>query len=295
MSKYFSAGLVLLYVIMTISCFLLVLVLSGVRISDTAGWLIMTAWVVFCFCSAYFLTGLYFFFGFRLRKPMAAEAEKLEPAFREVAERAGVKKKVKLRIDESKEWNAFAVGTRTIVVSKKMLADLTEDELKGTLAHELGHLVSFDTIVVAAYVEAGRLPGMMGYIFRMIMSAIGLSLSFGLAGILVLGVVFYLLHLLQAIIAILLFVMLFALLNRIFHFLSLLLMRLTEYRQDAFAQKLGYGKGLRDTLEKIAYKGEQYVNPYFIVFKSTHPIIYNRIRRLERMEKLERELATGAH
>ena len=295
MSKYFSAGLVLLYVIVTISCFLLVLVLSGVRISDTAGWLIMTGWVVFCFCSAYFFTGVYFFFGFRLRKPMVAEAEKLEPAFREVAERAGLKKTVKLRIDESKEWNAFAVGTRTIVVSKKMLADLTEEELKGTLAHELGHLVSLDTIVIAAYVEAGRLPRMMGYVFRMIVSAIGLSLSFGLAGILVLGVVLYFLHLLQAIIAIVLFVILFVLLNRIFHFFSLLLMRLTEYRQDAFAQKLGYGKGLRDTLEKITNKGEQYVNPYFIVFKSTHPIIYNRIRRLEKMEELGRDLATGVH
>ena len=288
MSKYFSAGLVLLYVILTILCFLLVLVLSGVRISDVAGWLIVAGWVAFCFCSAYFFTGTYLFFGFRLRKPMVAEAEKLEPAFREVAERARLRKTVKLRIEESKEWNAFAVGTRTIAVSKRMLADLTEDELKGTLAHELGHLVSFDTIVIAAYVMAGRLPRMMGYVFRVIMSAMSLSLSFGIAGLLVLGVVFYLLHLLQAVIAILLFVLLFALLNRIFRFFSLLLMRLTEYRQDAFAQQLGYGKGLRDTLEKITYKGEQYVNPYFIVFKSSHPMIYNRIRRLEKMEQLQR-------
>ncbi len=288
MSKYFSAGLVLLYVILTILCFLLVLVLSGVRISDTTGWLIVAGWVAFCFCSAYFFTGTYLFFRFRLRRPIAAEAEKLEPAFREVAERAGVRKPVRLRIEESKEWNAFAVGTRTIAVSKRMLADLTEDELKGTLAHELGHLVSFDTIVIAAYVMAGRLPRMMGYGFRVLMSAMGLSLSFGLAGLLVLGVVFYFLHLLQAVIAILLFVMLFALLNRIFRFFSLLLMRLTEYRQDAFAQQLGYGKGLRDTLEKITYKGDQYVNPYFIIFKSTHPIIYNRIRRLEKMEQLQR-------
>ncbi|HXO78152.1 MAG TPA: M48 family metalloprotease, partial [Puia sp.] len=158
----------------------------------------------------------------------------------------------------------------------------------GTWAHELGHLVSFDTIVIAAYIMAGRLPRMMGYAFRAIMSVMGWSLSFGLAGLLVLGVVFYFLHLLQAVIAIFLFVMLFALLNRIFQFFSLLLMRLTEYRQDAFAQQLGYGKGLRDTLEKITYKGEQYVNPYFIVFKSTHPIIYNRIRRLEKMEQLQR-------
>lgn len=292
MNRCFCAGLVLLYVIMTFSCFLLILVLFGLRISNITGWLLMTGWVVFCFCSACFFTDLYLFFGFRLRKPILAEAEKLEPAFREVAERAGLKKTVKLRIDESKGWLSFAVGIRTIVVSKNMLADLTADELKGILAHELGHLVSFDPIVIAACRMAGRLPQMMKFVFRTMMSAIAWSLSFGMAVLLMLGLVFYFLHLLQAFIAIALFVLLFAMLDRVFHFFSLLLMRLTEYRQDAFAQKLGYGKGLRDMLEKMANKEEQFVNPYFIVFKSTHPAIYNRITRLETMEKIE---ITGVH
>src|SRR5258707_7399150 len=114
MSKYFNAGLVFLYVVLTIFGALLVLVLSGVRLSDTAAWSIMAGWVVFCFGSAFFLTGASLFFRSRLRKPTRSEEEKLVAAFRAVRESAGHKKVVKLRVHESGKWNAFATGIRTI-------------------------------------------------------------------------------------------------------------------------------------------------------------------------------------
>src|SRR5258708_2757595 len=107
MSKYINAILVTLYVVLTIFCFLLVLVIAGVKISDRTAWLIMTGWVVLCFSSAYLFTSVSLFFGSRLRKPMQAEEEKLEMAFRSVRERAGYTRKVKLRIQESGDWNAF--------------------------------------------------------------------------------------------------------------------------------------------------------------------------------------------
>jgi Zn-dependent protease with chaperone function len=75
----------------------------------------------------------------------------------------------------------------------------------------------------------------------------------------------------------------FAVLNRIFRFLALMLSRLAEYRQDAFADSLGYGEGLRRALQKLAAAGEPAVNRYYIVFHSSHPVIYNRIRRLEKL------------
>jgi heat shock protein HtpX len=290
MSKYFNAGLVFLYVVVTIYCFLLVLVLSGIRIPDKHLELIIAGWLVFCFGSAYFLTDLYFFFRYHLRRPTRPEEEKLVAAFHAVRERAGYKKAVKLRVHESGGWNAFAIGTQTIAVSKGMLADLTDDELKGVLAHELGHLVSYDTVVVAAYVTAGYLPRVMGFVYRWI-AAIARSgfrkryhVLPGIIRLLIFGAILYFLHLQNAIIAIILFTILFAVLAPLFRFLTLLLMRVTEYRQDAFAQQLGYGKGLRDVLEKMTYKAEHDVNPYYIVFNSNHPIIYNRIRRLEELE-----------
>ena len=100
--------------------------------------------------------------------------------------------------------------------------------------------------------------------------------------LLLLGYLLDRIHLLKAVIPVILFVLLFAVLNRIFRFFALLLSRLVEYRQDAFAFRLGYGEGLRRALLKLADGGEPVVNRYFIVFHSTHPVIYHRIRRLEK-------------
>lgn len=290
MSKYFNAGLVFLYVLVTIFCFLLVLVVSGVRIPDKIIGLIVAGWLLFCFGSAYFLTDLYFFFRYHLRRPTRPEEEKLAAAFHAVRESAGYKKAVKLRVHESGGWNAFAVGTRTIAVSKGMLADLTDDELKGILAHELGHLVSYDTVMGSAYLTAAYLPWVIGFVYRWIVKVASWGFRrryrvlSGIFWLLILGAILYFLHLQKAVIAIIFFTLLFAVLTPVFRFLTLLLMRVTEYRQDAFAQRLGYGKGLRDVLEKMTHKSEHDVNPYYIVFNSTHPIIYNRIRRLDELE-----------
>jgi Zn-dependent protease with chaperone function len=303
MSKYFNAGLVLLYVVLTIFCFLLVLAIAGMKIPDVWGWSIVAGWVLLCFGSAYLFTGVTLFFGYRLRRPIRVEEEKLGAAFREVQERAGYNKEIILRIEENKEYNAFATGTRTIAVSKGLLAELTDEELKGVLAHELGHLVSYDTVMASAFVTAGYLPRIVRFAYRIgafivrsgfvknytlitnrgMGEANRFSLVSGIITILVFGVVLYLAHLLQAAVPVILFVLLFGILHFIYRVLLLLLSRLAEYRQDAFAARLGFGTGLRDTLEKLAGQTEPDVNPYYIMFKSTHPVIYNRIRRLEKM------------
>lgn len=308
MSKYINAVLVTLYVVLTIFCLLLVLVIAGVKISDRTAWLIMMGWVVLCFSSAYLFTDVLLFFGSRIRKPIRAEAEKLEMAFTSVQERAGYTKKVKLRVQESTDWNAFATGTRTIAVTKGVLAEASDDELKGLLAHELGHLMSYDTIVGSAYWIAGYLPSIVRWVYRRIaaivmsgfrqrvlvqtnqgiMKAGRFNLLSGIVWLVIVVAIFYFLHILQAIVAIVFFVVVFGILNVIFRWLTLVLARFSEYRQDAFAARLGFGKGLRDMLEKLTYQGNPPVNLYFIVFHCTHPIIYNRIRRLEKMEQLQR-------
>ncbi len=306
MSKYINALLVFLYVLLTIFCFLLVLVLAGVRIPDRAAFLIMIGWVIICFCSAYLFSGWRILFGYRLRKPLFEEERKLEAAFGEVRQRAEATRTFALRVDESEGWNAFATGTRTIAVSRSLLAGMTDEELKGVLAHELGHLSGGDTVIGSAYVTAGVLPRIANVVFRW-MKAILLS-GFGtrrrvrtnrgvmvvtqsnlLAGlfwfVVVLAVLAYF-HLMAGFVALVLFVLLFSLLHVILRPLTLLMSRLAEYRQDAYAHELGYGRGLRQALERLAGQDEQTVSFYFIVFHSRHPVIYNRIRRLEKLEGL---------
>ena len=306
MSKYVNALLVFLYVILTVFCFLLVLVIGGIRLPDRTGFLIMIGWVFFCFCSAYIFSGWSLLFPRRLRKPLLAEEQKLGAAFREVVERAGHTRPFILRVQETNEWNAFATGTRTIAVSRGLLEGISDDELKGVLAHELGHLSSGDTVIVSAYVTAAFLPRVVGFVFAWVkaillvgfVSQLRVQTNRGvvvgkrfnlLAGIfwvvIVLAVLAYF-HLMNALIGVVSFVVLFSVLNFIVRCLTLLLARLAEYRQDAYAHQLGFGKGLREALERISEQAEQTVNQYFIVFHSTHPVIYNRIRRLEKLEGL---------
>lgn len=303
MSRYLKIALVLFYVLLTIFCCLLILILSGIYISKLTGWSIVMAWTLYCFSSAWLFTGLRLYFA-QVRQPIRVEEEQLRSAFTTVTKNAGYHKPIRLRVIESDEWEAFAIGVRTIAISKAMLRDLSPNELEGVMAHELGHLVSNDTIIAAAYTQARLLTYWLYILFRWITRILNIGFRdtrtirtprgsfrisrpapFRVIIWLILAVLLlYYIHSLYGLIALAVFVITFAILNRIVRFFDLLLSRMTEYRQDAYAQRLGFGRELRDVLAKLAEKREQPVRPYFIVFSSTHPIIYNRIRRLEQQE-----------
>lgn len=304
MSRYINPVLVFLYVAATIFCFLLVLAISGIRFSDRLAWLVMTGWVLFCFGSGYFLPGLRRFFHGPLRKPVRAEEVRLKVAFEEVRERAKYARPVKLRVEDSKKWNAFASGFQTIAISRGLLASLSDEELKGVLAHELGHLESYDPVVGSAFVMAGYLPGLVRVVYRLVVGIVmsgfreshrvrtgsgtirvaRYNLFGGLFWLVICGVLLKYFGLVMAVVAIVLFVIVFAVLNWVFRLLKLLLSRLAEYRQDAFAYKLGYGAALHSVLYRMAEQEEDVnTSGYFIIFHSTHPVTFNRIRRLERL------------
>ena len=209
----------------------------------------------------------------------------------ELLRQAGTDRRVRVWIEASRDYNAYATGLHTIAITDGLLEILSPSELRGVLAHELGHLLSGDTIGAAAFSTAGLLPQGVFRIYRIgaivvrrVLIGSG-TLIGGAVVILVLGYGLYRIHLLNAVIPVILFVLFFSILNRVFYFFRLLLMRLAEYRQDAFAFRLGHGEGLVRALEKLAAADEPVVNRYYIVMHSSHPVIYNRIRRLEKMNQ----------
>ena len=311
MSRYIKIALVLFYVLLTIFCCLLLLILSGIYISKLTGWSIVVGWTLYCFSSAWLFTGLRLYFA-QVRRPIRIEEEQLRSAFSTVAKNAGYHKRICLRVIESDEWEAFATGVRTIAISKAMLRELSPNELEGVMAHELGHLVSYDTIIAAAYAQARLLTYWLIILFKWIIRVLTLgfrdtrtirttmgsfrirrpALFGGIVWLILAVLLLYHIHSLYGLIALGVSVITFTILNRIVRFFDLLLSRMTEYRQDAYAQRLGFGRELRDVLAKLAEKREQPVRPYFVVFSSTHPIIYNRIRRLEQLEDAEDQRRT---
>jgi heat shock protein HtpX len=293
MSKYFQAVLVLVYVLATIFAFEVVVAVSGWRLSVVIWWWVIVGWVGFCFGSAYVWAGVGLFLHSRYRKPLGADEARLRTAIGEMLQKAGSTRRVRIWIDQSGECNAYATGYHTIIISSRLLAALSPVELRGVLAHELGHLLSGDTIVATAFLMAGLLPKAVFGICRAVVfvlrsALMRVNITAGIVILLAVGLLLDRAHLLKPVVPVLLFVLLFALLNRVFKFFTLLLGRLAEYRQDAFAFRLGYGDGLRRVLERLAASAEAPVSSYYIVMHSTHPVICNRIRRLEKLAAVAR-------
>src|SRR5258708_36282456 len=113
MSKCFQVGLTLSYVWVTAFAFLLMLRLSGVYISGSAGWLGVVGWWLFCFSSSYFLTDIWLFFRGKYRKPILEEEEKLQRCLCEVLLKASIDKTFRLLIEEEMALGAFATGHHT--------------------------------------------------------------------------------------------------------------------------------------------------------------------------------------
>jgi heat shock protein HtpX len=299
MSKYFQIGLVLLYINLSSFTFLLLLTISGVHISDATAWSSMLGWMALCYSAAWLRTGIFLFLYFHTRRPVLEEEERLERSFGEVKDRANCYRPFRLLIEEKMNFSAYAIGHNTLVISRGMLEQATDEELKGVMAHELGHLVSKDGVVGAAFVMAGELPRMVKRFYRLVkiilFGGVGLSrlimrtisAFLGLV-ILLIGLVWLLGNerLVLPMLALVLFVLLFNVLDRLFRFFSLMISRFTEYKQDAYAWQLGYGSGLRKALQRLAESGPQITNSFFILMNGTHPMIYNRIRRLEKLERL---------
>lgn len=289
MYKFLQTGTVLVYVLLTCFCFLLALALSGVYISWVTFFATMTGWALFCFSSIYIWAPLNLFFYGHIRLPVLEEEKRLRDCLVSVLKNTGCQKKFGLRIAESDAPEAFACVGNVIAISKPLMNELTDDELKGVLAHELGHLVSRDLMVFRAFATAGLLPEVVYRLVSLISVVLRKMIFFvPLIGLLLLATFVFLLFfkplLFMPVIAAGLFLITFFVLNRLFHWLQLALSRQCEYRQDAYAHKLGHGAGLRDALKKLAKMEQQRVNIYFTLMHSTRPVIYNRIRRLEVLE-----------
>lgn len=226
-------------------------------------------------------------------KPLSeAEAPQVYRVIREIAARTHMPLP-KLYWIPTRTPNAFATGRSprhaAVAVTSGLLELMSEEELKGVLAHELSHVKNRDTLVMTL---AAAIAGAIMYLARMAQWSMwfggGRSRNEGQRGAGALQLVVLLLIAILAPLAAML--------------VQLAISRTREYGADDTGARLaGSPYGLADALEKMHRAARDYplpnANPatahLFIVnplsagaiahLFSTHPPIEERVRRLRRM------------
>jgi len=221
------------------------------------------------------------------REP-ATEEEKnyLLPLFEEVYEYAielnpKLSRNIKIYIIDAMYANAFAMGRETVAVTRGAIETFTPDELRGIIAHELGHITHGHTKALLLIVVGNFFFSVLVLVLRVILYLIQF-ISSVVAHFNVVGIV----------VAILAFITRMVTNTAIFVFIHLSQMilainsRSNEIQADTFAYEVGYGKELVSGLY-LLQKISMNVNVgFFEKMKASHPHISSRIANLERLENI---------
>jgi heat shock protein HtpX len=169
--------------------------------------------------------------------------------------------------------NAFALGRKTVAVTKGAINSLSEEELKGFIAHELGHILHGDTKALLLAVVGNGIFTILTIILQIL---VGIFTSMTRRGymVFVIRIIFqlilwYLVNLGQVILSI----------NS----------RGNEYRADRFAYEIGQGDNLKEALYLLQNISMSENRKLLEKLKSSHPHIAKRIGRLETMLDSEDE------
>ncbi|MCL2165366.1 MAG: M48 family metalloprotease [Oscillospiraceae bacterium] len=218
------------------------------------------------------------------------DKEHLTPIFEEVYEEAlartpSMSRHIKLYISEVKEVNAFALGRCTIAVTRGALASFTDEEIKGVLAHEFGHMANGDTKALLLSTVGNGVFTAIIFGIRLVMRvmellALLLSSRDRLARIMTVVLRFVAFTLLDYAIILFLFMG---------DVILALNSRFSEYLADSYAHQIGYGEQLKDALyliNKMDMGGRRKLKDWL---RASHPYTTGRIGKLEEKLGLEEE------
>lgn len=204
------------------------------------------------------------------------DKEQLLPIFEEVHQEAFKyfpygRYNVNLYIAESISVEAYAVGKRTIVVTRGAVDTFTEEELKGILAHEFGHILNGDSKVLLVHMVGNSFFLLTMFCYRKISKALKylsdylIGSIWGLFALVTKWLVDYMVFVCT------LFGDVIVAMNS----------RKNEFRADDFAYTLGYGEELKNALivlKKFSVHGKVSLPERL---KAKHPHTGARIKRLE--------------
>jgi len=210
------------------------------------------------------------------------EKEYLLPVFEEVYEMAKEKfpklsKNVKLYIEDTMIVNALAMGRNTIAVTRGAVKTLSQDELKGVIAHEFGHLVNGDTKALLLNVIGNGFFALtiiavriIILIFRWIVAQFDGS-----------GIVSLVLWFMNVMLELYIFAIMIA---------GQILLSATSREAEYYADYFAYEIGLGDELISAFYILQQISIPRNVTImerlRASHPNMGKRIERLEQLQEV---------
>lgn len=208
---------------------------------------------------------------------------RIEPLFNEVYKKArkecpNLSKDIRLFMMADNSANAFATGRNTICITRGLL-ELSDEQIKGILAHEFGHLANMDTdlillvsvgnLFVTAICVFFQLCVGFFYLMMWIVIAVGVSREDSLA----VSAVNAFMHFLTMVVI--------AAIMKIWTWIGTVLCMKTsrsrEFEADKFAWQIGYGKGLYIALDKMV---DDYPPGFFKNLKQSHPQGSDRLKKL---------------
>lgn len=177
--------------------------------------------------------------------------------------------KIKLYYKDTDEVNAYALGHRTVIITRGLINNMDADMIRGVLAHEFGHIASGDSDLKLGISVSNGILWLATIAFNLIIVLIA-----GLVAILsekagnwlsVLGITIV------------------TLIYTIWVKLGMLLVNATsrkdEYAADAFAVDCGYGNHLYAALD--ALDGVKTKSSFFSLLASTHPDTVDRLKAIK--------------
>ena len=216
-----------------------------------------------------------------LRRPETREEiEYLNDVFGEVYGKAKLQnsrlsENIEVFIIDRMYVNAFAIGRKTVAVTRGALETFSREELKGVLAHELGHISHGDTIGLLLNVVGNGIFSVLIIFARLILFIVQLVIS-TIEENFVFCIVFQFFRFMLEV-----FVLVFILIGEIILAIN---SRNNEYNADRFAGEMGYTEELCSALyllQKISLPSK---TPIIERFRASHPNTANRIERLEAMQ-----------
>jgi len=202
------------------------------------------------------------------------EKEKLLPLFAQVYKKAIItdkklSKKIKLYIAEDMNINTIAFCETSLILTKGSTMLLSDDNIKGLIAHELGHFSTDDGVYISVMKILVLPLTLIMWLLRKAKKATSedgkSSFSMGILKGLV-DVIYYP----------------FKGLEFVIELLVMYQRRESEYRADMFALKIGYGAELAEVLVQLYEISLTKKTTVKEMLRATHPHITKRIERLEK-------------